>query len=240
MKAYLKPWFRALAEGRLIESDDRLAEIVRTSSGRIQTVNLQHLHLAKVSDAARRAMEQADYVTADGWPLVKSAQRAGYRSCGRVTGKALCQALSQGLISTSYALLGSESRACQVFSKMAGSNGSKMVMCAHGRSEDWEMAGLVHELESSAPRLVLVALGAPKGEVLAAQLSNSLPNSVIIGVGGGVEMAAGMMPSAPPLFERYNLEWAYRLGGQPRRMARRYLVDGPPVARDLFAAARSL
>ena len=32
---------------------------------------------------------------------------------------------------------------------------------------------------------------------------------------------------APAVFQRAGLEWAWRLGSEPKRLARRYLVEGP-------------
>jgi N-acetylglucosaminyldiphosphoundecaprenol N-acetyl-beta-D-mannosaminyltransferase len=45
-----------------------------------------------------------------------------------------------------------------------------------------------------------------------------------MGVGGSVDVLAGETRRAPDWMQRTGLEWAYRLGQEPRRLFRRYLV----------------
>jgi N-acetylglucosaminyldiphosphoundecaprenol N-acetyl-beta-D-mannosaminyltransferase len=40
-------------------------------------------------------------------------------------------------------------------------------------------------------------------------------------------MATDDMPGAPEWVGRVGMEWAYRLAHEPRRLARRYLVESP-------------
>jgi N-acetylglucosaminyldiphosphoundecaprenol N-acetyl-beta-D-mannosaminyltransferase len=45
-----------------------------------------------------------------------------------------------------------------------------------------------------------------------------------MGVGGSIDVVAGIMRRAPPMWQRLGIEWLYRLIQEPRRMLRRYLV----------------
>jgi N-acetylglucosaminyldiphosphoundecaprenol N-acetyl-beta-D-mannosaminyltransferase len=45
-----------------------------------------------------------------------------------------------------------------------------------------------------------------------------------MGVGGAVDILAGVHKRAPRLLQRLGLEWAYRLAQDPRRLAGRYIV----------------
>jgi hypothetical protein len=47
---------------------------------------------------------------------------------------------------------------------------------------------------------------------------------VCVGVGGCFEMVSGIVPRAPGWIQSIGCEWIYRLGREPRRMWRRYLV----------------
>ena len=47
----------------------------------------------------------------------------------------------------------------------------------------------------------------------------------VLGVGGAFDIAAGRTRRAPRWMARAGLEWTYRLAQEPRRLARRYLVD---------------
>jgi len=239
LKEYLQPWFQALDDGRLIETEEQFIEVLTNAHpGRVQTVNLQHLHLAKFVPDALASLRTADFVTADGWPLVYAARRMGHTSCRRVTGKWLCKAVVDGRLITDYVILGSDSTACDSFQKHAERHGSERRMCLHGPTSEWDLGAIADDLNRLGPRLILVALGAPKGEKLAADLRADVRGSIIVGVGGGVEMATGRMPSAPAFIERLNLEWLYRLTNEPRRMARRYLFECPPIAIELLTVRR--
>ena len=52
---------------------------------------------------------------------------------------------------------------------------------------------------------------------------------VILCVGAAVDFLSGTLPRAPEGWQRLGLEWLHRLLSEPRRLWRRYLVDGPKV-----------
>src|SRR5262249_7804430 len=92
-------------------------------------------------------------------------------------------------------------------------------------------------LEQSGADLVLVALGSPKQEQLIADLRARLPRAWWIGIGISFSFVAGRVVRAPRWMQRLGLEWVHRLAQEPRRLARRYLVDGLPFAASLLAGS---
>ena len=50
---------------------------------------------------------------------------------------------------------------------------------------------------------------------------------VLVGVGAAFDFHAGLVPQAPAWMQAAGLEWAYRLGREPRRLWRRYLRYNP-------------
>lgn len=52
---------------------------------------------------------------------------------------------------------------------------------------------------------------------------------VILCVGAAVDFLSGTIVRAPMAFQRLGLEWLHRLLSDPRRLWRRYLVDGPRI-----------
>lgn len=50
---------------------------------------------------------------------------------------------------------------------------------------------------------------------------------VLIGVGAAFDFHAGLKPQAPRWVQRCGLEWLFRLGCEPRRLWKRYLVNNP-------------
>ena len=82
-----------------------------------------------------------------------------------------------------------------------------------------------------------MALGAPKQEFLIAALRESLPATWWLGVGISLSFIAEDMPRAPRWMQRTGLEWLHRLLQEPRRLARRYLVNDLPFTLRLLARA---
>jgi N-acetylglucosaminyldiphosphoundecaprenol N-acetyl-beta-D-mannosaminyltransferase len=195
---------------------------------RVQTVNLQHVHLIREFQSHADAATAADLVSADGWPIAFLARRMGV-PCVRVTGRDIVDALltNPSLSGRRVALLGSRGDVAATFGRLLERNGVSLRVGRHGDAASWDVDEIAAHIEEEQCDVVLVAIGAPRGELLAQVLASRLPRGLIVGVGGAVEMATGDMPAAPPWTGRVGLEWAYRLLHEPRRLGRRYLVESP-------------
>lgn len=86
-----------------------------------------------------------------------------------------------------------------------------------------EEASLCQRIESSEADFVWVGLGAPRQELLCAQLKGRT-NSLMVGVGGAFNVLAGITPEAPRWMQNASLEWLYRLIQEPKRLFKRYAV----------------
>jgi N-acetylglucosaminyldiphosphoundecaprenol N-acetyl-beta-D-mannosaminyltransferase len=88
-------------------------------------------------------------------------------------------------------------------------------------------------VEAVGARLVFVAISVSKTHVVAARMQARWsapaggpgPWPVVLLVGAAPEFHLGIVERAPGWAQRWGLEWLYRLAKEPRRMARRYLVD---------------
>lgn len=89
-------------------------------------------------------------------------------------------------------------------------------------------------LRALAPDYVFVCLGAPKQELWFTRNEHELPPAVYIGAGAAIDFAAGAKRRAPKLMQVLSLEWAWRLLQEPRRLSRRYLVEGPKFIQVAF------
>ena len=70
-----------------------------------------------------------------------------------------------------------------------------------------------------------------------AAMRSRLDAAVLVGVGAAFDFHAGLIPQAPRWMQRTGLEWAHRLGTEPRRLASRYLRHDAPYALRLLAQA---
>jgi exopolysaccharide biosynthesis WecB/TagA/CpsF family protein len=52
---------------------------------------------------------------------------------------------------------------------------------------------------------------------------------VALCIGASIEFLSGARRRAPRWMQRAGLEWAFRLLSEPRRLWRRYIVEGPRI-----------
>jgi len=76
------------------------------------------------------------------------------------------------------------------------------------------------EIANSNPDLILVALGSPKQEIWINKFSSLFPKSLMIGIGGSLDVWAGKRPRAPKWMREIHLEWLFRLLIDPKRIPR--------------------
>lgn len=102
-------------------------------------------------------------------------------------------------------------------------------------SDSTKLDAVVRQVTAAHPDLVFIALGFPRQECLAERLLEELPQTWFLGCGGAFDMAAGDVARAHAVVQRCGGEWVHRLAHEPRRLARRYLVDDVPYAIGLLA-----
>ncbi|HVL75188.1 MAG TPA: WecB/TagA/CpsF family glycosyltransferase [Noviherbaspirillum sp.] len=88
------------------------------------------------------------------------------------------------------------------------------------REEDEQIVRMIND---SGANVVFVGLGCPKQEKWMADHRGRV-QAVMIGVGAAFDYHAGVLKRAPVWWQNHGLEWLFRLGAEPRRLFRRYMV----------------
>jgi N-acetylglucosaminyldiphosphoundecaprenol N-acetyl-beta-D-mannosaminyltransferase len=91
------------------------------------------------------------------------------------------------------------------------------------------MGDIVHFVIESRADVVLFAIGAPQSEIAAHQCRLAGARGVGMCVGASLEFLTAEKRRAPRWIQRSGFEWAFRLLSEPRRLWRRYLVEGPRI-----------
>ncbi len=99
---------------------------------------------------------------------------------------------------------------------------------------------IIQSVRETKPQLVVVALGAPKQEIWSHAVREALAPAVLVGVGASLDFVAGVVSRAPSWMSAAGLEWLYRLGQEPRRLWKRYLLRDPKFAAILLRELWSL
>lgn len=83
---------------------------------------------------------------------------------------------------------------------------------------------------AACARVTLVGVGSPQQELIASEMgATGQVRGTILCIGASVEFLVGEQLRAPRLVQKASLEWLWRLAHSPRRLAKRYLVDGPAI-----------
>jgi N-acetylglucosaminyldiphosphoundecaprenol N-acetyl-beta-D-mannosaminyltransferase len=97
---------------------------------------------------------------------------------------------------------------------------------------------MVRIIRAAAPDFLFVALGAPRQDLWIREHQPQMQVPVAMGVGCVLDVVAGSVMRAPLWMQNVGLEWAFRLGQEPQRLWRRYLLnDLPMFARLAWARA---
>ena len=83
----------------------------------------------------------------------------------------------------------------------------------------------IEAINAARPDFVWVGLGTPKQEKWMVQHVGKIDAAALLGVGAAFDFLSGAKPRAPLWMQRSGFEWFFRLMTEPRRLARRYLVD---------------
>ena len=86
---------------------------------------------------------------------------------------------------------------------------------------------LARHVAASGTDMLVVGLGKPRQELWIAQYGVLTGASVLLAFGAVVDFLAGRIQRAPQPVVDAGMEWAWRLALEPKRLAKRYLVQGP-------------
>ena len=210
--------------------------------GWLITANLDFLRRYTKEPGIRELYAQADVMVADGMPLVWAAQLMGEPLPERVAGSALIYRFAERAAAEDRSLyfLGGEPGAGEAAAKVlcerhpglrvAGWSAPRI----SAEPAELEIAAVVAELRKKKPDLLLVGLGSPKQERLIRAVRAYFPHMWMVGVGISFSFVAGRVSRAPVWMRKTGLEWIHRLSQEPKRLARRYLIEDLPFAAELF------
>lgn len=189
---------------------------------------------ARRDPALRGIFNRACLNTPDGMPLVWLGRIAGHRDITRVYGPdlmlAVCDAgRATGL--THYFLGGVPGVAQKLRTELTARFPGLHVVGVHAppfrELTPGEFARLQAEMAEKKPDIIWVGLGTPKQERFMAGAWDKLDAGLLIGVGAAFDFHSGLVRQAPRWVQRSGLEWLFRLGAEPRRLWKRYLIHNP-------------
>jgi N-acetylglucosaminyldiphosphoundecaprenol N-acetyl-beta-D-mannosaminyltransferase len=212
---------------------DGMAETGRR--GYVCVANVHTVMQAQEDPVLRRAVLRSDMTVPDGQPLVWAMNKLGHHLDGRVYGPTLMEKWCERAATTG--------RRAYLY---GGKNQGALIQLAKNLRRDHpglkivggyappfrplgekERDAIARDINAAEADVVWVGIGVPKQEKWMAEMRDRLTTPVLVGVGAAFDFHAGLQPQAPHLVQELGLEWAYRLGHEPRRLWKRYVRYNP-------------
>ncbi len=207
------------------ETVDVAKKLIETDGmSKIFTPNPEIIMCAKDDDKLKEILNSADICTADGIGVVYASKILKTPVPERVAGFDLVCVLLESLSRTKEGvfLFGAKPGVADVAkAKMEEKYpGLNIVGTENGYFSIDDEEKIVEKINASGAKLLLVCLGAPKQEKWIAKYEDRLKVNLAMGVGGTLDVFAGVAKRAPKIFVKFNLEWAYRILKNPSRFGR--------------------
>lgn len=217
------------------EAIDAIVQLVRDGrGGTVFTPNVDHVVQAEHNEAFREAYSRTALSLVDGTPVLWAARLLGTPLPEKLSGSDLFEPLLERAAKEQLrvVLLGggpgvAELAAKNLKDRLPALQVVDTLSPRIGLSSTDEERECVARLTRARADLIFVCLGAPKQELFSDRNRQALAPAVLVGFGAAVDFAAGTVPRAPGWMSRAGLEWAFRLGREPRRLAARYLLRDP-------------
>ena len=190
----------------------------------IATANAEMIMRATHDRELMRILNEAALVVPDGAGTVWAARHLGCEMPERVAGYDLAQHLMKLAPEKNQRIyfFGSAPGVAEKAKNKAEElyPGIQIVGVRNGFFTQKDEAEIIREIREAKPDLLLVALGVPKQEKWLAAHKEELQVPVSIGVGGTLDVMAGVMKRAPKWMQEAKLEWLFRGMLQPKRAGR--------------------
>jgi len=107
------------------------------------------------------------------------------------------------------------------------------------KNED-ECDQIVNMLNESPANVLVVGVGAPKQEKWIYKYKDQLKNiKIYLAIGATIDFEAGNIKRAPKIFQKFAMEWLYRLMKEPKRLWKRYIVEDLPFFKLIYKQKRN-
>jgi len=204
----------------------------------LSTVNLNWIALSTRDQDFRKSIVDSDICTIDGVPILWLSKLFHSPMNEVVTGSGLIEKLYKQKTEedkTTIYLFGGEENAGEIAANRINQHADGL------EAVGWHNPGFcsveqmneqphVESINAQSPDILLVALGANKGQSWIEQNKATINAKVISHLGATINFVAGSVKRAPRWMQRSGLEWSWRIMQEPK-LFKRYFVDGLVVSK---------
>lgn len=214
------PFINMKKEDILKILEQRVAENKKTY---VVTANAEIVMYAKENVSYFNIITKADYIVPDGIGVVKGAQILKKEIKERVPGIELMVDLLKiaNKFNQKVYFYGAKNEVIEKMIKRIKSDypNINIVGYSNGYINDSDNK-ITDEIINLEPDYVFVAKGAPLQDEWINKVIQKTNKGLFMGVGGSFDVLAGEVKRAPEIWQKLNLEWLYRIAGDPKRWKR--------------------
>lgn len=185
------------------------------------TLNPEIIVAARQNMRLEHALQAADIHVADGIGVFYAAKLLGQAVPARVPGVELAEGImaKAGKTLSVYFLGAKAGVAAQAAHNMQQKYGTTIAGVQHGYFDRDNADAIIANIAESGAQLLLAGLGEGQ-EIFLHEHRQALRTPLLIGVGGALDVFSGTVQRTPAWTRKYQLEWAYRVGLDPKRWHR--------------------
>lgn len=205
----------------------------------VVTPNVDHIVQLEKDEELKRVYENASLILTDGKPLIWISNWYKTPIKEKISGSDLFPRVCDLAAKKGYTmyLLGAaegvaDKAAKNLMNKYKGLNIVGTYSPPFGFEKDkLELKKIERQIQEVHPDILIVGLGCPKQEKYMYHHCKELDVPISFGLGASIDFEAGNIKRAPRWMSEHGLEWLYRITQDPKRLAKRYLVDDMKIIR---------
>lgn len=205
----------------------------------VVTPNVDHIVQLEKDEELKRVYENASLILTDGKPLIWISNWYKTPIKEKISGSDLFPRVCDLAAKKGYTmyLLGAaegvaDKAAKNLMDKYKGLNIVGTYSPPFGFEKDKvELKKIERQIQEVHPDILIVGLSCPKQEKYMYHHCKELDVPISFGLGASIDFEAGNIKRAPRWMSEHGLEWLYRITQDPKRLAKRYLVDDMKIIR---------
>ena len=214
-----------------LEAIDKL--IQEDKSAYVVTPNVDHIVQLETNRELQDVYANASLILTDGKPLLWIAKWYGTPIKEKISGSDLFPLLCKMAAEKEYKMFflgAAEGVAAKAAENLSKRYKELQVIGTYSppygfEKDQTEMEKIKMMIRNANPDLLIVGLGCPKQEKFIYYNREELGVPISLGLGASFDFEAGNIKRAPKWMADHGLEWLFRITQDPKRMAKRYLVD---------------
>jgi N-acetylglucosaminyldiphosphoundecaprenol N-acetyl-beta-D-mannosaminyltransferase len=210
--------------------NDSMDELVREAQSRIDyaqktfivTANPEIITYAHSNAYYEDALKSSDIITPDGIGIVIASKIIGQPLQERLAGYDIMYNLLKLSNKKRYKiyLLGTKPHVIDLSARNIQQTFPNIDIVGYHHGYFDEDEHIINEIKQKEPDIIFIGLGFPKQEKWISDHMKYFNKGVFIGIGGCLNIWAGVNKRAPKFMVNLNLEWLYRLIKEPTRSKR--------------------